>query len=163
MPLAMLQRSNCTCWRWRVNWHAARLRSMIWMHRGSRSTNVTCLAPRLSASMPMLPVPAHKSRKFASTTCSRRMLNTDSLTLSAVGRTAFPLGAAKRLPLNLPAIILIFCHREGIKTGGFSYKGGLTSFVVVTLIVNFNVNCFFCQENRSHRIYKISKIRGRRL
>ena len=77
------------------------------MQRGLQSTNVTNFAPRLNASRPMLPVPAHRSRKLELIISPPRMLNTDSFTRSEVGRTVFALTEVKRLPLNFPEMILI--------------------------------------------------------
>ncbi len=69
-----------------------------------RSTKVTHRAPRLSASIPTDPVPAHKSRKRAPTSCGCRMLNKDSFNRSGVGRTSRPESPFSRRPLYAPAI-----------------------------------------------------------
>ena len=73
--------------------------------RASRSTKVTCAAPRLSASMPTAPVPAKTSstRAPASRPCST--LNSVSRSLSDVGRRPGQVGASRRRPFSVPAMM----------------------------------------------------------
>lgn len=68
----------------------------------------TQLAPRLSASRPMAPVPAKRSRTFAPKTESERILNKASLALSDVGRILLSLrgGVKSFRPFSVPLTIL---------------------------------------------------------
>src|SRR5262249_8023294 len=76
----------------------------------SCSTNRACRAPRESASKPIAPVPAKRSRTLApaiaksSIACSS-LLKIASRTRSAVGRVRPPRGAGRLLPLRLPPMI----------------------------------------------------------
>src|SRR4026207_2550312 len=72
--------------------------------RRSFSTNVTCDAPRLSASRPSAPVPAYPSSTRAPTMRGARILNSVSRNLSDVGRTPSHFGVFSRRPLNSPAM-----------------------------------------------------------
>src|SRR6185503_10989206 len=75
------------------------------MARRSCSTNVTCDAPRLIASIPTAPVPANPSRTRAPSMLGARMLNNVSRSLSDVGRNPSQAGALRRRPFRRPAII----------------------------------------------------------
>src|SRR5687768_16806817 len=72
--------------------------------RRSRSTKVTCPAPRLSASMPTAPVPAYPSATRAPLMRGARTLNSVSRSLSEVGRSPSHVGGFRRLPFSRPAI-----------------------------------------------------------
>src|SRR5258705_13116986 len=72
--------------------------------------NVTCAAPRLTASMPTAPVPANPSSTRAPSTRGVRILNSVSRSLSDVGRRPSHVGALRRRPLNRPAITRIACE-----------------------------------------------------
>src|SRR4029453_12154877 len=75
------------------------------MARRSCSTNVTCAAPRLIASIPTAPVPANPSSTRAPSILGARMLNNVSRSLSDVGRNPSQVGAFRRRPLRRPAIM----------------------------------------------------------
>ena len=69
----------------------------------SRSTIMTCLAPLLAASKPIVPTPAKRSRTFPSGICPRSRLKTDSLALPVHGRVVcVSRGVFRRLDLNCP-------------------------------------------------------------
>ena len=70
-----------------------------------KSTKVTCLAPRDSASSPKAPVPANKSRHLAPTTGPESQLNSVSRTLSWVGRRPMTVANGIFLPRHSPPII----------------------------------------------------------
>src|SRR5476649_2202735 len=72
--------------------------------RRSLSTNVTRVAPRLSASMPTAPVPAKPSSTVAPAIRGARMLNSVSRSLSDVGRSPSHVGALRRRPFSDPAM-----------------------------------------------------------
>ena len=71
-----------------------------------RSTKTACAQPRLSASMPTLPVPANRSRNRAPGIRGARMANRLSLARSVIGRVADVRGGRRILPLALPAMTL---------------------------------------------------------
>src|SRR5690606_15660514 len=75
---------------------------MVRMARRSLSMNTADAAPRLSASMPTLPVPANRSRNAESRTPVPRMLNNASLTRSITGRVESPGTSFNRRPLAVP-------------------------------------------------------------
>src|SRR6266850_1347439 len=79
------------------------------------STKTTCAAPRLSASIPMPPMPAQPSRKVVCSMLAPRMLNSVSLSLSLVGRIPGGGVALRRRLLNRPEIILICVQRNSHK------------------------------------------------
>src|SRR5262245_37841082 len=83
----------------------ARLSRIVRTAARSRSTRTACSAPRDSASMPIAPVPAYRSRTRAPGTCSARLENTPSRAASETGRTPFGTGAS-RTPFAEPATIL---------------------------------------------------------
>src|SRR5262245_39822243 len=82
----------------------ARLRSIARCASRSDWTKTAVEAPRESASSPIAPEPANRSRTAISSTGPIR-LNAASRTRSPVGRVS-PLGAKMRAPLCLPAMIL---------------------------------------------------------
>src|SRR5476649_2631012 len=87
--------------------------------RRSLSTNVTRVAPRLSASMPTAPVPAKPSSTVAPAIRGARMLNSVSRSLSDVGRSPSHVGAFSRRPFNEPAITRIrFARLKGSRSYG---------------------------------------------
>src|SRR5215467_8366463 len=89
---------------------AARLARMTRAARGSDSTNTTRTAPRDSASRPIAPEPANRSRTLAPGSGPRiavTVANSPSLARSLVGRVAIPVGAASRRPPAIPAMIRI--------------------------------------------------------
>ena len=71
------------------------------------STKVTAAAPRLHDSNPRLPVPANISNTRAPIILVPIILNRDSLTLSAVGRTSIFFGTVNFSPRAFPVIIRI--------------------------------------------------------
>src|SRR5262249_43417400 len=75
--------------------------------------NVTCAAPRESASMPTAPEPAQTSTNRAPSIRGERILKSVSRSRSEVGRTATPSSVFNRWPLYIPAIIRIFEKAEG--------------------------------------------------
>src|SRR5690348_8327630 len=79
------------------------------------STNVALAAPRLSASMPTLPVPANRSRKRWPPIRGVRMLNRLSLARSVIGRVADVRGGRRIRPLALPAITLTGPSSPGLQ------------------------------------------------
>ena len=74
-----------------------------------RSTNTAWAQPRLSASMPTLPVPANRSRNRARGIRCVRIANRLSLARSVIGRVADVRGGCRILPLALPAMTRS-CH-----------------------------------------------------
>ena len=75
------------------------------------STKIACLAPRLSASMPICPLPANRSRKTLPSVWNWMMEKTASLILSAVGLTSSPSRVSSRLPRAEPVITrIIYPH-----------------------------------------------------
>src|SRR6266704_477536 len=80
---------------------------MIWHAFLDWSTKYTYAAPRLSASMPMPPIPAHPSRNVAPGTRSPRISNTVSLSLSLVVRIPPGGVALRRRLLNRPEMTRI--------------------------------------------------------
>src|SRR4029453_5894315 len=75
--------------------------------RGSFSTNVTCAAPRLRASMPMAPVPAYPSRNHAPSIRGASTLKSVSRSLSDVGPSPSHAGVCSVRPLCAPAMTRI--------------------------------------------------------
>src|SRR5262245_14137215 len=79
---------------------------MFWRSAASAgrafSTNTASTQPRDSASRPSAPEPAYRSRARAKAGGAPRMLNTASLTRSAVGRVAAPRGARSGRPPSSP-------------------------------------------------------------
>ncbi len=63
-------------------------------------------APRLNASIPMLPVPPNKSKNVDSIISVDMMLKSASLTLSVTGRVESPGTGSNRIPRAFPAMIL---------------------------------------------------------
>src|SRR4030095_1636117 len=70
------------------------------------SVNRTNAAPRLKASIPTAPVPANRSHQFESITSPARILKSDSLARSVMGRVVSPGTDFNLRPLALPAITL---------------------------------------------------------
>src|SRR3954469_16323001 len=85
----------------------ARLAAMRATARRSHSTNVTCEAPRLNASIPTAPVPANPSRRRLPSMRGASTLNNVSRSRSDVGRSPSQVGECSRRPLSVPPTILI--------------------------------------------------------
>src|SRR5215204_1556665 len=82
--------------------------------RRERSTNVTWLAPRESASIPTAPEPAHRSRNRAPSITGAITLKSVSRRRSDVGRTFSDGGLFRFRPLYSPAIIrMCYFERRG--------------------------------------------------
>jgi hypothetical protein len=73
---------------------------------GSRSTKVTCPAPRESDSSPRAPLPAKRSRQRAPGSRGASQLNSVSRTRSGVGRISGDGGKRNFLPRHMPPMIL---------------------------------------------------------
>ena len=82
--------------------------SIIFIASFDLSHKIAFLAPLLTASKPMAPLPENKSKNmlFGISVCI--ILNNDSFTLSNVGLVAFPSNVYNFVPLAFPPIILIF-------------------------------------------------------
>src|SRR5437868_15450964 len=80
---------------------------------------VALAAPRLSASIPTLPVPAKRSRKRASSTRTERISKSAVFTRSIMGRVPVALGALSLRPLASPVttrigLLLVDTGQHGI-------------------------------------------------
>ena len=85
-------------------------RMFSWIHAAAFllfSTNTAFFAPRLTASRPMPPLPANRSRNTAPGTSICKILNKVSLIRSVVGRVSLPSIVFKGILRAVPAIILI--------------------------------------------------------
>src|SRR6185312_4690007 len=81
---------------------------------GSRSTKVTCAAPRDSASSPSAPLPAKRSRQRAPGTRGASQLKRVSRTRSGVGRISCEGGKRRRRPCHAPrAAVSVHGHPLG--------------------------------------------------
>lgn len=78
----------------------------------SFSTKVTWCAPLLSASIPIEPEPANRSRKREPSICPWQISKTALRRIASVGRVESPLGVFKRRPRNVPPMILIIQKRS---------------------------------------------------
>jgi hypothetical protein len=72
--------------------------------RGSLSTKKASPAPLLNASIPILPLPANRSRNKLPGTRGVIILNNASFTKSVAGRRCFTFLVFRRLPLAIPPI-----------------------------------------------------------
>ena len=82
----------------------AAMACIVSMALRTRSTKMTLLASRLSASIPTLPVPAKRSSQVLPATSPPRMLNSADLTRSVIGRVESPGTETRRLPRSFPEI-----------------------------------------------------------
>src|SRR5438105_4364573 len=79
--------------------------------------NVALAAPRLSASIPTLPVPPKRSRKRAFSTRVERISKRAVLTRSRMGRVPTVLGALSLRPLASPVMTRILLRLDQGKHG----------------------------------------------
>src|SRR5581483_10553147 len=94
----------------------ATFRSIARTASRSDSTSTAEAAPRESASRPIAPEPAKRSRTAAPSTGPIR-LNAASRTRSEVGRVSVPFGGKMRAPFREPATIRMG-RRLGVERGG---------------------------------------------
>ena len=71
------------------------------------SQKTTSAAPRLSASMPIAPLPLNRSTNRLPSMSNCNTLKMPCFAMSDVGLTSLPDGEISFLPLNLPPMILI--------------------------------------------------------
>ena len=90
---------------WPVKPRASRLRRINPAASSDSSTSNAEAAPRLKASSERLPLPAKRSSTRCPERSRGRMLNSASLTRSAVGRMVLPLGALSLLPRAIPPMM----------------------------------------------------------
>src|SRR5690554_4312800 len=87
---------------------------ICWQQALSASTQTTSSAPLLSASRPMAPLPAYRSRNELPGIFQSMILNNASFTRSLVGRVARLLTLASLVPFAFPAITLMAALLYGV-------------------------------------------------